>query len=158
MDRDSSGAFGHAWPAVEKGLAGAGRLLVLTGPAGIGKTYLARRLADRAAAAGAVTGWAASTGEGAPPFRPWTRLFREIGAAGLPDLAAGIADADMRTRFAVFDQVSERLAATGPALLVLDDLHAMDPASVVLLRPVLPALARVPVVVVATVREDAPAK
>jgi tetratricopeptide (TPR) repeat protein len=62
-------------------------------------------------------------------------------------------------RFALFDGVAALLLAAtraGPVLLVLEDLHAADPASLLLVELFAPRLRHAPLLVVATYREGEP--
>lgn len=62
---------------LDAALAGAGRLAVLVGEPGIGKTRLAEELAGRAAERGARTLWGRCyEGEGAPALWAWTQILR----------------------------------------------------------------------------------
>jgi predicted ATPase len=71
-------------------LAGRGRLVVLTGPPGIGKTRLAEELADSARRAGKRVLWGRAVEEqGAPPLWPWRRILAAVGGASEPDMLAG---------------------------------------------------------------------
>ena len=80
--------------------AGSGRLAMLAGEPGIGKTRLARELTDRATSIGARIIWGRCNEEaGAPPYWPWVRILRSFVAdldpevlrdalgAGAPDIA-----------------------------------------------------------------------
>ncbi|MEA2704834.1 MAG: hypothetical protein QOD63_2779, partial [Actinomycetota bacterium] len=69
--------------SLESALSGArhgrGRLVLVSGEAGIGKTRLAEELAARAEAQGVPVVWAhAYEGEGAPPFWPWIQAVRTL--------------------------------------------------------------------------------
>jgi tetratricopeptide (TPR) repeat protein len=58
-------------------IAGQGRILLVSGEPGIGKTRLAEELADRARAVGAVVAWGRSwEGEGAAAYWPWVQIVR----------------------------------------------------------------------------------
>ena len=76
-------------------LAGHGRLVVLTGPPGIGKTRLAEELADGARRSGQRVLWGRAVEEqGAPPLWPWRRILSAVG--GVDESArligSGVAD------------------------------------------------------------------
>lgn len=58
-------------------LRGQGRMAVLSGEPGIGKTHIAQQLADEAAAAGLRVLWGRCPEEpGAPPYWPWRQAMR----------------------------------------------------------------------------------
>jgi eukaryotic-like serine/threonine-protein kinase len=86
--------------ALDAAGAGSGRLAMLSGEPGIGKTRLARELTDRAAALRPRVVWGRCHEEaGAPPYWPWVRILRAIASdlepgvlrtelgAGAPDIA-----------------------------------------------------------------------
>jgi AAA ATPase-like protein len=114
---------------------GNGRLMIISGAVGLGKTRLAEEFAVRARKRGA---WVAigrcwHNGD-APPLWPWTTILRELGA---PDDVLGAHAADPHDRFARFVAVLEYLrlvARSAPIVIVLDDAHMADPASVLLTR------------------------
>jgi hypothetical protein len=114
---------------------GRGSVVVLTGEAGIGKTALATATADYAATRGACAVWAACW-QGAPPFWPWLEVLRALGAdVGRPESGAASTNDAGTARFEFFDAVSSallRAAEASPLVVVLDDLHWADPASVLL--------------------------
>jgi hypothetical protein len=134
--------------------SGEGRLLVLTGEAGIGKTFLAERLADEATARGMTVAWSMAR-PGAPAFWPWVQLLRQL---GVPDLFGTSRDAaDLATRFTLFDEVGAALtgrAAARPVLLVIGDLQQADVASLLLVQHLAVMLRGSPVLLVVTVRSD----
>ena len=121
--------------------AGRGRVLVVSGAAGVGKTRLAERGEALAREAGLRVAWGRCwTGGGAPALWPWPPVLAELcgraAAALLADDDAGTAVVDPE-RFARFVAVGERLAAAcaaTPAYLVLDDLHGAEPAALLLTR------------------------
>jgi len=126
---------------LERGLddasAGRGRLFLLVGEPGIGKSRLADELLSRARARGArvLVGRCWEAG-GAPAYWPW---LQALGAGDLPFPAAtGASDADPdAARFRLFEAVTGLLrseTAERPIALFLDDLHAADTPSLLLLR------------------------
>ena len=119
--------------------AGRGQVLLVSGEAGIGKTRLARAAVARARAAGMRTAWSSAwQGDGAPPLWPWTELLRQLTGADIDferELPSS-QDAAAAARFHQFESVARTIrdeCATSPWVLVLDDLHWADVASVRLL-------------------------
>jgi DNA-binding SARP family transcriptional activator len=120
---------------------GRGGLTLVTGEAGIGKTSLARAVADLATARGFRVEWGRCLDGGtAPAFWPWTR-------AGL------IPPSPQAELFDLYDAVLAELR-TGPLLVVLEDLHWADASSLRLLGHVAGELARTSALVVATLRPE----
>ncbi|MBV8134292.1 MAG: AAA family ATPase [Deltaproteobacteria bacterium] len=169
-------------------LAGRGRVAMVSGEAGIGKTRLVEEAAGRALAAGARVWWGRCwEGGGAPAYWPWIQILREAFRGGdggdgarelsaaterigqaLPELRAitsahrvaergdsifpapgSVSEADLLhaldapnvgidlARFRLFDSVSSLLrhvAAQVPLMIALDDLHAADIDSLLLLK------------------------
>lgn len=137
---------------------GRGSLVLLSGEPGIGKSRLADEAVELARARGFATGWGRSwESGGAPPFWPWRRALRSAFGNDLDDLVEDLVPAvrgrlgavlpdlggpdrvgnTQEDRFALFDAVSTLLRRTAddrPVLLVLDDLHASDESSLLLLR------------------------
>ena len=143
-------------------MAGRGRLVLLGGEAGIGKTTLARDLAAEATARGArvLTG-ACYDLTNTPPYGPWLDLFDACALdRDLPPPPAAFAGgrlSDVTDQAALFAEVRAffaALAATGPALLLLEDLHWADPASLELLRHLAPRLRHWPILLLVTYRGD----
>ena len=133
---------------------GTGRVVLLRGPAGAGKSRLARELARRAEGCQTLT---AQCEQGAPPYWPWEQVLGRLGAELSPIEPAAPAEegADPRERFRrtrdLLAQL-ERAAGARPLLLVLEDLHLADRASVALLEAIVPGLLDAPVLVLGTVR------
>lgn len=169
--------------ALEDAFAGRGRLFLLQGEPGIGKSRLAEELLARAGERGAhvLVGRCWEAG-GAPAYWPWTQSLRAYVRRSPPgavrrQLGAGAADVaqivpDLRelfpglpelepiesdsARFRLFDATAAFLvnaSAERPVLLVIDDLHAADEPSLLLLRYVASVLADSRALVVATFRD-----
>jgi DNA-binding SARP family transcriptional activator len=150
--------------ALDDVFAGHGRLFLLAGEPGIGKSRLADEVVARARARAArvVVGRCWEAG-GAPGYWPWIQALRAYvreadaerlraelgdGAADLaqllpelrrrfPDIPDAPAPESEDARFRLFDAVGTFLrnaAGTRPLVVVLDDLHAADPPSLLLLR------------------------
>ncbi|MCK9931009.1 AAA family ATPase [Frankia sp. Mgl5] len=122
---------------LSEAMAGPVRWVVLTGPAGIGKS----RLAEEAAAGwhragGAVSRTGCPDDDAVPPWWPVRQLLRDLGAD--PDdllTPPSGADADA-ARFVVYGRVLDALseaARTRPLLVVAEDVHWADTASLRLL-------------------------
>ncbi len=132
---------------------GRGSLVLVSGEPGIGKSRLMEEL-SRDAAAG---GWRVLTGRcwdggGAPAYWPWVQIVRAAGGEFERLAQPTEADAGSRehrrssvmelvdpdaARFRLFEQVGRFLSETAsrdPCLVVLDDLHAADEPSLLLLR------------------------
>ncbi len=161
-----------------------GALCLVHGEAGIGKTRLCEELAARAAERGFSVYWGRCHElAGAPAFRPWSQILcawaagrgseqlaAELGANAAaiaqiapelrPRLQALPAEPELdpeQARFRLFDAASSflRSAATrAPLLLVLDDLHWADSASLRLLSFVARELGSARVLVVGTYRGE----
>ena len=167
-----------AWAAAR---AGHGRVVLITGEAGIGKTRLVTELARRADNAGAriAVGAGVDVG-GEAPLAIWQELVPQLartvpppGQADwpaelgrlAPDLAAQlgrgapppVASPELE-RLRIFDAVLrlvEWAAAGRPVLLVAEDVHRADPASMQLCAHIGRRLAAHPVLFVLT-RRDKP--
>lgn len=148
--------------ALQDVFAGSGRLVLISGEPGSGRTYLAEDVARRARARGAAVAWGRGwTGEGAPELWPWLQVIRSclravddqtlrelVGPHGgeltalLAPLRASPADAlppaeSPAARFRLFNAIAHFLDAHAqrtPLVVILDDLHRADPASLLLLQ------------------------
>jgi class 3 adenylate cyclase len=168
---------------LEDALAGQGRLLLLSGDPGIGKTRTAEQLATYARVRGARVYWGrCHEGEGQPPYWPWSEALRsyaldadpvglrwELGSRAadvaqiVPELAERLGDLgeppDMESeqaRFRLFDSFAGFLGGASsarPMVVVLDDLHWADEPSLLLLRFVARRLADTGLLVIGTYRD-----
>ncbi|TCO49445.1 AAA ATPase-like protein [Kribbella antiqua] len=173
LDARRPAMVGRARPLAEldgllaAAIEGRGRSAVILGEPGMGKTTLAETFADRAAAAGVTVAWGWCSATEMPPFWPWRTILRDLApqhrlatdqaagsrAGGLdgPGLLRGDAGARARLFVSVIDALRE---IDRPVLLIVEDLHWADGASLLLLRTVIDALPGLPVLLVATCRDE----
>jgi DNA-binding SARP family transcriptional activator len=171
---------------LEDALAGRGRLFLLHGEPGIGKSRLAEELIRRARRRGArvLVGRCWEAG-GAPAYWPWVQALRahvrerdaselrsELGRDApeiaqllpelrefFPDLPELLVVESESARFRLFQAVAEflrRASKTRPLVLVLDDLHAADASSLLLLRFLARVLGSTRIVVLGAYRDVDP--
>ena len=163
--------------------AGSLRVALLTGEAGIGKTTLIGALARICDSSGNVTVVYGRCDDGpAVPLQPFRDLVGTLvdyapkavlrartanaTAASSPRIAPYLLNRiwappptgpdDVTGNYQLFEAIADlvrRLAAWGPLVLVLDDLHWAEPTALLLLRHVARALIDVPVLVVASFRD-----
>src|SRR6266508_4252150 len=141
---------------------GRGSLTVVSGEPGIGKTRLCAEAATLARHAGAAVVMARCWDDGgAPALWPWQPILDELcGPAAYQALVgdAGLPTAE-RDRFARFAAVTDEIAAASsrtPTCLVVDDIHAADTATLLLLRFVARSLHRLKLALVLTRRSGEP--
>jgi len=134
--------------------------VLIGGEAGIGKTALAEALCREATARGALalTGRCYDLSE-TPPYGPWAELLKrappERERLRLPSpLGDGDPEASQAALFALVRDFLAALAAQRPLVLLLDDLHWADPASLDLLRVLARQLAELPVLLLVSYRSD----
>ncbi len=168
---------------LEDALAGQGRMVLLTGDPGIGKTRTAEQLATYARVRGARVHWGrCHEAEGAPPYWPWSEAIRsyvrqadpvglrwQLGSRAadvaqiVPELGEQLGELGEppalepeQARFRLFDSIAGFLGGaskTRPLVLVLDDLHWADEPSLLLLRFVARRLSDTGLVIVGTYRD-----
>lgn len=143
--------------AIERSADGAGGLLVFTGEAGIGKTSLVERVAERAAQRGARVAWGRCwEAGGAPPYWPWLEIFRALDEEPpFEEEQSGELHA-RDLRFRQLDRAARKLEALArerPLTLVLDDMHASDLRSLELLHVLVRRLRTLPALVLVTYRD-----
>jgi DNA-binding winged helix-turn-helix (wHTH) protein/tetratricopeptide (TPR) repeat protein len=164
-------------------LAGKGRIVLLVGEPGIGKTRLAEQLAAYARGRGArVLVGRCYEGELAPAFWPWVQIVRAymadhdgvalraaMGAAGadiaalVPELRERVPDLPLvphheheHARVRLFDALAAfftRAARRTPLTLVLDDLHWADRSSLRFLQFLAAEIADVPLLLLGAYRD-----
>ncbi|MGC2491301.1 ATP-binding protein, partial [Candidatus Binatus sp.] len=145
--------------SLDDAIAGRGRLFLISGEPGIGKTWLADEVARLGAERGMRVAWGRCwEGGGAPAYWPWVQVLRsfvvhpdrtrarpsivtpEIGQL-IPELSSETsrsAPSDLdRARFRLFDGVATMLkdaARSQPLVLIFDDLHEADQDSLEMLK------------------------
>jgi DNA-binding CsgD family transcriptional regulator len=160
-------------------LDGHPQVVVCEGEAGIGKTRLAQELVGVAELRGVLWVWgSAAETPGAPPFWPWCQVLRALGrrvdlealagehrlGAELARIAPDVVSAEpppaasgsAEDRFRQFDAVARLLREVclqAPLLVVLDDAHWADEASLLLLHHVTRVLTDERLLVVVNARD-----
>ena len=149
---------------LDDALSGRGRLLLLMGEPGIGKTRMTDELATYARLRGAqVLVGRCYEGEGAPAYWPWVQVIRafvhdrdrdaltSVMGPGAAEIAQIVSDVRERipdlpepaqldpeqARFRLFDSIATFLknaARAQPIVVVLDDLHWADKPTLLLLQ------------------------
>jgi DNA-binding SARP family transcriptional activator/tetratricopeptide (TPR) repeat protein len=138
--------------------AGRGRVAVVMGEPGIGKTRLVEELSEIARTGGAVTATVRCPESGAiPAFWPVVQLADQVHDAGSVSgtfrLPEDTAAEPPSTLFALYEAVTRTLRSTSdPLVLVVDDLQWADADTLRLLAHIAPDLRDAPVFVVVTVR------
>lgn len=132
--------------------AGLGRIALVTGEAGIGKTSLLREFARRleSAAQRPRVLWGSCEALFTPhPLAPLYDIARQIGG----DLPALIADAERRD--VVFNAAIEALArGAGPTVAIIEDAHWADEATLDLIKFLGRRLERLGILLVISYRDD----
>lgn len=146
--------------ALDGAIDGTGAVALVTGPAGIGKTRMLEQLAADAAAASVPVLWGRCPAEpGVPPLWPWRRV---LGAAGVSvaalTAASGAATPEDTAvvRLLVASAITDALvgaAAPGGLVVVLEDLHWADRASLDVLGHLAADVRRSRLLVVASARD-----
>ncbi len=166
--------------------AGRGRVVIVTGESGIGKTRLLDELMTRPTVrSGRVLPAWCHGSEGTPPYAPWAQILRQAiagldPAEALMDLGAGAADLvalvpaihELRpdlpepprlqsgtSRFRLFESIATylgNLSKRSPMLLLLDDIQSADDGSLRLLGYLAREVRHQRVLVVASLRPNEP--
>jgi tetratricopeptide (TPR) repeat protein len=168
---------------LEDAFVGCGRLVLLIGEPGIGKTRTAHELTAHARRRGAqVFTGRCYEGEGAPPFWPWVQVVRaylhdcdldtlraDLGT-GAADIAEVLSEVRKRlpslppsptlksehTRFRFFDSFTtflKNVARRQTLVLILDDLHWADASSLLLLQFLVRELGDAPLLIIGMYRD-----
>ncbi len=147
--------------ALAAAISGRGSLVLIGGEAGIGKTALAEAACRDAAERGALvlTGHCYDLTD-TPPYGAWIDLFARYTATS-PALPEAFAQrgtvGPVASQMALFVQVQDFLRALTeqrPLVILLDDMHWADPASLALLRSLVHSLPALPLLLLVTYRSD----
>ena len=169
---------------LDEALSGRGRLMLLVGEAGIGKSRLSDEFATYARLRGAQVLWAhCYAAEAAPALWPWTQVIRsyvhdndratvagEMGP-GAADIGAVVSEVrelvpglsaprrldPEQERFRLFDSIATFLRSAAdrrPLVLILDDLHRSDESSLALLGFLVHELRASRLLVIGAYREE----
>src|SRR6185312_14110866 len=150
---------------LDRMLAGHGSLVLIGGEAGIGKTTLVDDLTIGAEEQGCLVLWGhAYDLSVTPPYAPWLEIFRQyrtVAGSTLPPAPSFVFDAEelsrvgsQETLFAAVADFLQSVAAQRPLVLVLDDLHWFDQASLDFVRFLARQVANRRILLVATYRSD----
>ena len=174
--------LGALLEGLESAVAGRGRLILVGGEPGIGKSRLADELAGMARDRGIGVLWGRGWEDaGAPAYWPWVQALRTLLRTVTPEairgyLGSGAADVaqilpELRTivpelpsrspdsdaaRFQLFDSTADFIrnaARERPILIVLDDLQAADTPSILLLQFLASQLSDMRLLIVGTYRD-----
>jgi predicted ATPase len=153
--------------------AGRGRLVLITGEPGIGKSRLMEELSNAASE----LGWRVLLGRcweggGAPAYWPWIQVVQQAGGQfeqfvirqeqGAAQPTRRVAPGRTSTndpetvRFSLFESVAGFLTGVShdqPLLVVLDDIHVADEPSLLLLRFLAEIVGRQRILILASYRE-----
>lgn len=154
--------FGRLVRAAEQAHAGRGRVCLITGEKGIGKTRLAASLTEHVhGRAGMCVAWACFQHEANAPLEPLRQILRELGRQGLTTPEVDTLDAMLAQGTVVTHATLDALAQTILAasrrkalLLVFDNLRWTDAASLSALTYLADELARDRILIVATLRYE----
>lgn len=154
--------------ALAGALSGRGSVCVLMGEAGIGKTRLAEVLEEQLSEGSVQIAWGYCSEAGdTPPLEPFRQLLQEVAQTSPaqdealelgPELALAEDDPARRRSFDKVMRALMQSARRAPLLMVLDDLHRADAASIELLSALVDQVARTSMLVVATLRTAAGGK
>jgi DNA-binding SARP family transcriptional activator/tetratricopeptide (TPR) repeat protein len=159
----------HAWRCARSGSGGAA---IIQGDAGLGKTRLVAELLGNARRTGALTALGTTSDIGGAPYGPWAELAGAVlrGLGGVPEGepfttalapllptliqpgAPGPPDFEQARLTEGLLDLMEFAASRSPLLLVLEDMHACDEASALVLARACRRIQRVPLLLVWTRR------
>ncbi|ACV80827.1 ATPase-like protein [Nakamurella multipartita DSM 44233] len=137
---------------LEAARTGRPTIALLMGEAGIGKTRLADEASRLARAVGLRVLRGESDASSRRPMQLWREVDRALGLAVRGDPALPVGE----RRWEHLEALADALAAGGPSLVVLEDLHWADPIAIWVLERLPRALGEAPVALLATSRDHEP--
>ncbi len=168
--------LGDLHAQLESALGGAGRIVLLSGEPGVGKSRTAQEILLAARARDALAlGASGGSHSGAPPYWAWSTVFSTLSwqrpAAALRREFEGLAPrfldaaqgedaagrADDVARYQLFDEATrclERASAITPIVLFFDDLHDAGTGSLELLEFVTRRIGNAPLLILAAYRRE----
>jgi DNA-binding winged helix-turn-helix (wHTH) protein len=154
--------FGRLVKVVEQAQAGRGRVCLITGEKGIGKTRLAASLTEHVHSRGGMcVAWACFQQDANAPLEPLRQVLRELGRQGLTTPEVDTLDAMLAqgtvVTHATLDALAQTILAASrgkPLLLIFDNLHWTDGASLSALTYLADELAHARIAIVATLRYE----
>ncbi|UDY35657.1 ATP-binding protein [Dermatobacter hominis] len=143
--------------AVGRAREGDGTAVVVSGEPGIGKTRLVEELADSVRRQDVAVAWARCPESAATSsFFAVSEVAAQLEAQGIVDLEGRLgfdAVTDDTDRIGIYRRTTDVLRdATGPALVVLDDLQWADPGTLRMVEFIAGELRRLPIALVVTTR------
>jgi DNA-binding CsgD family transcriptional regulator/tetratricopeptide (TPR) repeat protein len=139
-------------------LGGRGRTALVSGEAGVGKTALLRHFVQQARTEGARVLWGECTEIDAPrPFGPFMDIARaanRVAALPVAPPDAATAGVDRYRLYSAFTALLADLARERPIVIVIEDLHWADEASLELFPHLARKLRDVPLLLIGTYRSD----
>jgi DNA-binding CsgD family transcriptional regulator len=132
---------------VDEAAAGRGRVVLLGGEAGIGKTSLLRALRDRVGDAATFLIGACEPLSVPVPLGPWRELVEAAGCGDLAELGSN-------DRMVLARQVARALERGAPAVAAIEDVHWADPLTLDLLRLLARRIEQMRAAIIVTFRED----
>jgi DNA-binding CsgD family transcriptional regulator/tetratricopeptide (TPR) repeat protein len=141
-----------------------GQLVLISGEAGIGKSTLVESFIHEVTGLGlSIAVGTCHPAEESRAYGPWQHVATQLQATGdartdaVPAGGVDLMPAESQTEvFAAFTARISDVSARGPCLIVLEDLHWADTASIELLRYIGRRIRTLPVLLIGTFREDEP--
>ena len=149
-------ALGRLDALLHESLGGRGRAVLVSADAGMGKTAVLRQFAQLARARGARIFWGECTEiDARRPLGPFMDIARSAnGLASLPTADRATAETDRYRIYAALTTLLGDLARDRPTVVVIEDLHWADEASLELFPHLARKLRDLPLLLLGTYRTD----